>query len=118
MLFIGAVVMLRPVIVRLVRRQESRAELSQGAVAMVFLALLLSALATEWIGIHALFGAFLLGAMIPHDKLDQIRGRFVLKSFEVQRAAGRWQVLYDVSVEVEGQPKPALVAEWIGAGFL
>ena len=30
-------------------------------------ALLLSALATEAIGIHALFGAFLLGAVIPHD---------------------------------------------------
>jgi Kef-type K+ transport system membrane component KefB len=31
------------------------------------LAMLMSALATEWIGIHALFGAFLLGAVIPHD---------------------------------------------------
>ena len=30
-------------------------------------ALLASALATEAIGIHALFGAFLLGAVIPHD---------------------------------------------------
>jgi Kef-type K+ transport system membrane component KefB len=33
----------------------------------VFVALLLSALATEAIGIHAIFGAFLLGAVIPHD---------------------------------------------------
>ena len=30
-------------------------------------ALLLSALATEIIGIHAIFGAFMLGAVIPHD---------------------------------------------------
>ena len=29
---------------------------------------LLSALATEAIGIHAIFGAFLLGAVIPHDR--------------------------------------------------
>ena len=29
--------------------------------------MLLSALTTEWIGIHAIFGAFLLGAIIPHD---------------------------------------------------
>ena len=29
--------------------------------------MLVSALATEWIGIHAIFGAFLMGAMIPHD---------------------------------------------------
>jgi Kef-type K+ transport system membrane component KefB len=33
----------------------------------VLVALLCSALATEWIGIHAIFGAFLLGAVIPHD---------------------------------------------------
>ena len=31
------------------------------------MALLLSAFATEAIGIHALFGAFLFGAVIPHD---------------------------------------------------
>jgi Kef-type K+ transport system membrane component KefB len=33
----------------------------------VLVALLLSALSAEWIGIHAIFGAFLLGAIIPHD---------------------------------------------------
>lgn len=33
----------------------------------VFVGVLASALATEAIGIHALFGAFLLGAVIPHD---------------------------------------------------
>ena len=41
--------------------------LPRPAVAIVFVALLASAMATEWIGIHALFGAFLLGAIIPHD---------------------------------------------------
>jgi Kef-type K+ transport system membrane component KefB len=33
----------------------------------VLVALLLSAFTAEWIGIHAIFGAFLLGAVIPHD---------------------------------------------------
>jgi Kef-type K+ transport system membrane component KefB len=33
----------------------------------VLVAVLLSALATEAIGIHAIFGAFLLGAIVPHD---------------------------------------------------
>jgi Kef-type K+ transport system membrane component KefB len=37
------------------------------AVAAVLVALLLSAAATEAIGIHAIFGAFLLGAIVPHD---------------------------------------------------
>jgi len=53
----------------------------------------------------------------PVPSGSRIRGRFALKSFDVQ-PSGRWQVIYDVSVEIEGQPKPALVAEWIGAGFL
>ena len=35
--------------------------------ALIFVTLLLSAIATEAIGIHAIFGAFLLGAVIPHD---------------------------------------------------
>ena len=34
---------------------------------MVLVAVLCSALATEAIGIHAIFGAFLLGTVIPHD---------------------------------------------------
>jgi Kef-type K+ transport system membrane component KefB len=37
------------------------------AVSGTYLAVLLAALATEAIGIHAVFGAFLLGAVIPHD---------------------------------------------------
>ena len=47
---------------------------------------------------------------------SRIRGHFVLKSFEVH-ASGRWQAVYDVKIEIEGEPKPALIAEWIGAGF-
>lgn len=42
-------------------------DLSRPAAGLVFLGLLLSALATEWLGIHAIFGAFLFGAVIPHD---------------------------------------------------
>jgi acyl dehydratase len=47
---------------------------------------------------------------------SSIRGRFLLKSFELSQ--GRWQAVYDVLVEVQGQPKPALAAEWIAAGFM
>jgi Kef-type K+ transport system membrane component KefB len=56
----------RPVLARLAARSDE-VRLTQGGVALVFVALLLSALATELIGVHALFGAFLLGAVIPHD---------------------------------------------------
>ncbi|HEX4415073.1 MAG TPA: cation:proton antiporter [Lacipirellulaceae bacterium] len=33
----------------------------------VLVGLLVSAMTAEWIGIHSIFGAFLLGAIIPHD---------------------------------------------------
>ncbi|MBW8885135.1 MAG: cation:proton antiporter [Planctomycetia bacterium] len=56
----------RPVAARLIARTDGRG-LSATAVAMVFAALLLSAWTTEAIGIHAVFGAFLLGVVIPHD---------------------------------------------------
>jgi Kef-type K+ transport system membrane component KefB len=59
----------RPVVARLVRRAELLERLSQGWMVWLFVALLLSAFVTEAIGIHALFGAFLLGAIIPHDSL-------------------------------------------------
>jgi len=35
--------------------------------AAVLVVVLFAAFTTEWIGIHALFGAFLVGAVIPHD---------------------------------------------------
>ncbi len=55
----------RPFLTRLVARYEEE-RLPQGVVALVLLGLLLSGLATDFIGILAIFGAFLLGAVIPH----------------------------------------------------
>jgi Kef-type K+ transport system membrane component KefB len=63
-LFMLAVV--RPFVAKRVALREHHAELSQNAVALVIVALLASTLTTELIGIHAVFGAFLLGAVIPH----------------------------------------------------
>jgi len=40
---------------------------SANLVALIFVLLLSSTLITEYIGIHAVFGAFLAGAIIPHD---------------------------------------------------
>jgi Kef-type K+ transport system membrane component KefB len=56
----------RPIAAGLLIRFEN-AELTRGAASFVFVALLLSALATELIGVHAIFGAFVLGTVIPHD---------------------------------------------------
>lgn len=56
----------RPLLRRISARADAAGELTQGTTAIVFTALLLAALATEAIGIHAIFGAFLVGALIPH----------------------------------------------------
>jgi Kef-type K+ transport system membrane component KefB len=62
----GMIALVRPLLARFAAREERvRGELSHGALAAVFAALLLSAVATEAIGVHALFGAFLLGALLP-----------------------------------------------------
>ncbi len=52
---------------RLVHWQTAKGRTTQDMFAVVCAALLLSALVTERIGIHALFGAFLLGTVIPHN---------------------------------------------------
>ena len=57
----------RPFVGRIVARLTPTASGSANAMAIVLVGLLLSALATEAIGVHALFGAFLFGAVIPHD---------------------------------------------------
>jgi acyl dehydratase len=47
----------------------------------------------------------------------RVRGRFRLLRFEEQRS-GQWQFAHEVTVEIEGEDKPALVAEWIGLLFV
>ncbi len=55
----------RPALRRLGEVYASRERLRGGALSLLLLAPLGSALATEWIGVHALFGAFLAGVMMP-----------------------------------------------------
>lgn len=59
--------LVRPFVARVVRAQELLKEISRGAIAAVALGILTAALVTEWIGIHAIFGAFAFGAVIPHE---------------------------------------------------
>jgi len=46
-----------------------------------------------------------------------VRGRFTLVSAEEKRP-GQWQFLHHVAVEIEGEEKPALTADWIGMIFV
>jgi len=62
------ILVVRPILRRTVARWSEEA-LPRGGVGLVFILVLASALTTEVIGIHAIFGAFLLGAIIPHDSV-------------------------------------------------
>ena len=50
-----------------IARLDASRDIGQQTVAVVLVAVLLSAVATEFIGVHAIFGAFLLGAILPHQ---------------------------------------------------
>jgi K+:H+ antiporter len=63
---VAMVVVGRPAMVRLTFLYGNRG-LTQGLMAAIFVALLISAMTTDLIGIHAIFGAFALGAIIPYD---------------------------------------------------
>jgi Kef-type K+ transport system membrane component KefB/nucleotide-binding universal stress UspA family protein len=64
---VAMLVFVRPAVARLATYQEENGGLSPTMLAVVFVGLLLSALATDRIGIHAIFGAFLFGAIMPQQ---------------------------------------------------
>lgn len=48
---------------------------------------------------------------------SRVRGRFKLLSAE-DKGDGRWLIRHEVTVEIEGSDKPALVAAWLGMQVL
>jgi Kef-type K+ transport system membrane component KefB len=67
---------LRPLARSFVARH--RANASHTVITALLLCMLASSLATEWLGIHALFGAFFAGVMMPKEKVftEAIREKF------------------------------------------
>ena len=47
----------------------------------------------------------------------RVRGRFHLASADEKRPR-QWQFVHNVTVEIEGEEKPALTADWIGLIFI
>ncbi len=67
-LYIGVMLgLVRPWLHRFVAKVEGQDGVTRSVMTLVFIGLLASSLVTSLIGIHALFGAFLFGAIIPHD---------------------------------------------------
>jgi acyl dehydratase len=54
--------------------------------------------------------------LAPVRSGSQVRGRFVLDSVE-EKAAGQVLMRHSVTVEIEGEDKPALTAVWLGLIF-
>lgn len=55
--------------------------------------------------------------MAPVRSGKRVRGRFKMLSAEEKRAS-QWQITYEVTVEIEDEEKPALIADWIGYMFI
>lgn len=95
-----------------------------GTIAHGFLTLsLMSAMSYDAVG--ALEGVT-MGVNYGFDKLrfiapvpvgSKVRGRFRLLSAE-DKGGGRWLIKHEVTVEIEGSDKPALIAEWLGMQFV
>ena len=54
--------------------------------------------------------------LAPVRSGKRVRGRFTLDSVE-EKAAGQWLMRHMVTVEIEGEEKPAITAVWLGLIF-
>jgi acyl dehydratase len=54
--------------------------------------------------------------LAPVKSGTRVRGRFTLESAE-EKAPGQLLLKHQVTVEIEGQEKPALTAQWLGLIF-
>ncbi|WP_445194028.1 MaoC family dehydratase [Sphingomonas sp. Tas61C01] len=55
--------------------------------------------------------------LTPVRSGSKVRGHFKLLEFDEKRP-GQWQQTNEFTIEIEGQEKPALIAEWISQIFL
>jgi acyl dehydratase len=63
------------------------------------------------------YGLNKLRFMAPVKSGRRIRGRFTLADV-TERSPGTLQSTVAVSVEIEGEDKPALVAEWVTLAYV
>ncbi len=100
--------------------EAARATPFGGAIAHGFLTLSLAS-AMSYDAVSPLDGV-VMGVNYGFDKLrflapvpagSRIRGRFRLLSAE-EKSGGRWLLKHELTVEIDGGEKPALIAEWLG----
>ena len=100
--------------------ERARATPFGGTIAHGFLTLSLAS-AMSYDAVAPLKGV-VMGVNYGFDKLrflapvpagSKVRGRFKLLSAE-DKGGGRWLLKHELTVEIEGADKPALIAEWLG----
>lgn len=55
--------------------------------------------------------------LTPVRSGKRVRGRFTLKKF-VERKPGVWEQVQEYQLEIEGEEKPAVIAEWIALVYV
>jgi acyl dehydratase len=61
------------------------------------------------------YGCNRLRFTAPVKAGSRLRARFKLKEFQL--IEGGVQLIWDITMECEGEPKPVLVAEWVGRRY-
>jgi Kef-type K+ transport system membrane component KefB len=70
--YVAAVLLIgRPLLGRLARRADDEGKVSHGALSNALLLLMIGAVFTDAVGVHAVFGAFVLGAAMPRGVLSR-----------------------------------------------
>jgi acyl dehydratase len=100
--------------------EAARATPFGGTIAHGFLTLSLAS-AMSYDAVKPLQGV-VMGVNYGFDKLrflapvpagSRVRGRFKLLAAD-DKGGGRWLLKHELTVEIEGAEKPALIAEWLG----
>ena len=73
--------------------------------------------ALEGVTMGVNYGFDKLRFLAPVPVGSKVRGRFKLLSAE-DKGGGRWLIKHEVTVEIDGVEKPALIAEWLGMQML
>lgn len=74
-----AIFVVRPALTVLTRMYHRAGELTPTILSVVLVGLLLFAAATEYLGVHYIFGAFLFGAIIPHEQAAALRHEILVR---------------------------------------
>lgn len=121
----------KPQLARLAGAYARSGKITSTIFSVVMVGALTSAFITEWIGIHAIFGAFLFGVIMPrrdsvamnHDLFERLEGIavllllpvfFIVSGLEVNLpsvgVSGLWQLAAIIAVAVTGKFAGALIA--------